>query len=104
MAKFIKKFSVTLTDLNQIFELSIPVNAENVALRVLCRYEPEQTPPPPEIVVITFALEPDPTPLTAKVRNFMLVPNYEQLPATVLKYIGDVPFGPDKQLVHIIEV
>ena len=104
MPKFVVRFSVTLTALNQTFPLMIPTNAEDVALRVLCRYEPPDSPPPPTVVVVTVKDTPDPVPLPFVTRNFMLVPEGDELPTDFAKYIGAVPFGSEKQVVNIIEL
>jgi hypothetical protein len=103
MSQFVVRFSVTLTEIGQTFPLLIPVNAADVALRVLCRYEPEDTPPPPTVVVITVKDTPDPVPLPFVTRKFILVPEGSELPADFGKYIAAVPFGPDKVLVNVIE-
>jgi hypothetical protein len=104
MAKFVVRNQVQLTALNQVFPLSVPLNAEDVAMRVLCRYEPEDVPPPPTILVITVQEDPNPNPDQLKIRNFMLIPQDAELPTDFAKYIGGIPFGPDKQLVYMIEL
>ena len=104
MPKAVVRYSVELTALNLPFPLVIPANAEDVALRVLCRYEPEQMPPPPTVVVVAVKESPHPEALMTVTRNFVMVPDGADLPPDFGKYIGAVPFGPDKQLVNIIEL
>lgn len=104
MPQFVVRFSVTLTAVGVTFPLLIPTNAMDAALRVLCRYEPPDAPPPPEVVVITVKDTPDPVPLPFVTRNFVLIPEGDELPADFHKYIGAVPFGSEKQVVNIIEL
>jgi hypothetical protein len=103
MPKFVVRYSVQLTALNETFQLLIPLHAEDVALRVLCRYEPEDDPPAPTVVVITVKDTPDPVPTPSVTRNFILLPEGDPLPDDFAKYIGAVPFGPDKLVVNIVE-
>jgi hypothetical protein len=104
MPKFIGRHSVQLTALNQTFDLRLSLLAQDVALRVLCRYEPEQVPPPPTVVVMAVEEIPDPDPTAVTIRKFMLIPEGEELPTDFAKYIGGVPFGDAKHLCYIIEL
>ena len=103
MPPFIVRFEAELTELNTRFPLVLPLSAEDVALRVLCRYDVTELPPPPIVQITTITPEPDTTPLDTTIRNFMLIPLGEPLPTDFAKYIGHVPFGADKQGVFIIE-
>jgi len=82
----------------------IPCEFQEVALRVYDKYVPPAAPPPPSVGVIAVAEVPPPTLPAWTTRFFELVQDGEVLPDTFLKYIGTVPFGPEKEPVHIIEV
>jgi hypothetical protein len=104
MPKFLQEFRVDLVALGTVYPLRIPTACQEVALRVYDKYVPPAAPPPPSVGVIAVAEVPPPTLPAWTTRFFELVQDGEVLPDTFLKYIGTVPFGPEKEPVHIIEV
>lgn len=105
----IVRFSTQLTDVQTPFGLSVPLDGQDLALRVYCRYLPETTPPPPTVSIVVGVQDPpvavaeDGT-TKQTLRTFMLWPVGADLPANFVKYIGSVPFGTDKIGYDIIEV
>jgi hypothetical protein len=105
----IVRFSTTLIEPSVPFPIEIPLDGQDLALRVYCRYLPDQTPPPPELVVVC-AIQDPPVAVAADgstketIRAFMLWPQHMILPPNFVKYIGAVPFGADKVNYDLIEV
>lgn len=101
MALKVQRFVVTLSGIGEGFAMKVPINTE-VALRVHDKYDPSQPPPNPMVVIVAvFDSDDAPALIT---REFTMVVEGDPLPANYLKYIGSVPFGPDKIQVDIIEV
>jgi hypothetical protein len=104
MSKLIQRFTASFPEVGQVVSVQIPTWCEEVALRVYDKYNPPMPPPVPELVIVTVAGDPPSAPPTYITRNFMLVPDSQALPDTFLKYIATIPFGPDKQIVDLIEI
>jgi len=93
-----------LTDVSIPVSLQIPADAQDFALRVLCRYTPPQIPPPPQVTFTLGVQDPATTASAFTTRTFVMWPQGTDLPANFLKYVGTVPFGSEKTQVDIIEV
>ncbi len=95
----IRTISGVFTAIDVPVTMVLPVDAIEVALRV-------KTNPPSDInpeIDLTFVDSGGPSGPTFT-RTFVLNPDGEVLPATFVKYIGTIPFGPAKQIVHMVEV
>ena len=97
MSKTIQRYLGTFTALGQVVTLAIPIESETVALRV---YESEASPQIGITATVPVLLTTPPT----YNRLFQLIADGVPLPETFKKYIATFPFGPQKNLVHIIEV
>jgi hypothetical protein len=97
MPKTIQRYLGTLTALGQVVSLSIPIESETVALRF---YESESTPQIGIVALVPLL----PLPLATYTRSFQLIPDGAVLPPTFKKYVATFPFGPQKELAHIVEV
>ena len=95
----IRTISGVFLAVDQAVTLVIPRDSIEVALRIKTN-PPADTEPELDIVVLDSSLPGGDT----YSRTFELNPDGEALPQTFKKYIGTIPFGPDKQIVHIIEV
>lgn len=100
MAKVIQVFTGTFTSLDQLVSLAIPRGSEEVAIRVLG----SETAPAVVITVITDAVAVALTADQLYTRAFEMVPEGQTLPVNFKKYVATLPFRPEKQQVHIIEV
>ena len=99
----IQQFVVELPGIGTVVSVSVPTWCEEVALRVQSKYVPPMPPPLPAIAIVTFSSVQPPGDPTYNTRYFVIWDDTD-LPAQYVKYIATVPFGPDKQTTHIIEV
>lgn len=96
MPKTIQRFIATFTAIDEVVSLEIPRESEEVALRVL---ESETAPQIVIVVIVDESLV-----VGTYQRNFQMIAETEPLPETFKKYIASLPFGPLKNLVHLVEV
>lgn len=100
MAQQIARFDATFTALDIPSAMVIPVNAEEVALRVYRAQEPLTL----SIFAVVDVPPPAGPPPATKTRTFVLIGQDEPLPANYVKYISTQPFGSALTPTHIIEI
>ena len=101
MQATIQRIFGTFTTVGVPVALTIPVASRTVALRF---YESEISP----VIGIIVVTVPDPSGAPSSNatyrRLFQLVADGDPLPSTFKKYVATFPFGPNKNIVHIVEV
>ncbi len=104
MAKIITRI-ISGFDSNFRAILNIPNGAESVALRF---YETTEIHPDPErldaqVAVVVLVDSPPIIPGTHQ-RRFILVHDGAAIPSNFKKYVATFPYGPNKVIVHLIEI